>query len=89
MVTIDDPGLGRLLVEAMRGLAVGDRLIEMEEKEFRKEFAEILKELGLERFRYKPYSLCRGGATEDFREHGSLDRSLMRGRWKSVPAARQ
>ena len=48
-----------------------------------------MKELGLERMAYKPYSMRRGGATEDFREHGSMDRSLLRGRWKSAPAARQ
>ena len=89
MVTIDDPGLGRLLRRVMEGLAAGERLMDTTEKEFRQEFSRILKELGLERMAYKPYSMRRGGATEDFREHGSMDRSLLRGRWKSAPAARQ
>ena len=63
--------------------------MDVEDKVFRRTFREVVEELGLERFRYKPYSLRRGGATEDFRRHGSLDRSLLRGRWKGVPSARQ
>ena len=38
---------------------------------------------------FRPYSLRRGGATEDFRVHGLMERSLLRGRWGSSFAARQ
>ena len=38
---------------------------------------------------FRPYSLRRGGATEDFRQHGLMERSLLRGRWGSSYAARQ
>ena len=38
---------------------------------------------------FRPYSLRRGGATEDFRIHGLMERSLLRGRWGSSFAARQ
>ena len=48
-----------------------------------------MEELGLGELGYKPYSLRRGGATEDFRQHGRLDRALLRGRWKGHTAARQ
>ena len=44
--------------------------------------------MGLKRIGHKPYSLRRGGATEDFKEHGRFDRAMMRGRWRSVVAAR-
>ena len=37
---------------------------------------------------FKPYSLRRGGATQDFRAHGSMERTLLRGRWGSTGAAR-
>jgi len=89
MVTIDDERVGLMLKGLTTDLKEGDRVMDLDEKEFRKMFKEVMSELGLERFRYKPYSLRRGGATEDFRRHGSLDRSLLRGRWKGVPSARQ
>ena len=37
---------------------------------------------------FKPYSLRRGGATTDFRSHGSMEKTLLRGRWGSTGAAR-
>ena len=36
----------------------------------------------------KPYSLRRGGATSDFKSHGSMEKTLLRGRWGSTGAAR-
>jgi hypothetical protein len=89
MVTVDDGELGLLAARVWFGLAPGDRIMEMPAAGFRRIFREILEEeLRLKRMRYKPYSLRRGGATRDFREHGSLDRAQIRGRWKSVSAAR-
>ena len=61
----------------------------MEEREFRRVFQEALEELRVSELRYKPYSLRRGGATEDFRLHGRLDRALLRGRWMGHTATRQ
>ena len=63
--------------------------MEQSDPEFRAVFADEARRLGLGRMRYKPYSLRRGGATEDFRRHGQMDRALMRGRWKGVTAAKQ
>ena len=37
---------------------------------------------------FKPYSLRRGGATADFRHDGSMEKTLLRGRWGSTGAAR-
>ena len=37
----------------------------------------------------RPYSLRRGGATEDFRSHGLMERTLLKGRWGTSLAARQ
>ena len=89
MVTIDDPTLGLVLKKVLEKVADGERVVGMEEREFRRVFKEALEELGVSELRYKPYSLRRGGATEDFRLHGRLDRALLRGRWKGHTAARQ
>lgn len=70
-------------------MAPGDLVVGMDARSFRAMFREICEEdLGLKRMRFKPYSLRRGGATRDFRGHGSLDRCQLRGRWKTVAAAR-
>ena len=62
--------------------------MEMTEPEFRKLLKELVEGLGLKEAGYKPYSLRRGGATGDFRRHGSLDRATVRGRWRSSASAR-
>jgi integrase len=89
MVTVDDPALGRLLARELKEVKDGERVVEIEEKEFRQGFQAAMEEFGVAELRYKPYSLRRGGATEDFRKHGRLDRALLRGRWKGHTAARQ
>ena len=89
MVTIDDAVLVEMLRLVLAQVAPGERVVGLEEREFRRIFEEALAELGVGELRYKPYSLRRGGATEDFRRHGRLDRALLRGRWKGHTAARQ
>eukprot|EP00438_Fugacium_kawagutii_P009954 Skav231148 [mRNA] locus=scaffold4611:65775:69738:+ [translate_table: standard] len=37
---------------------------------------------------FRPYSLRRGGATADFRAHGQMERTLIKGRWGSTQSAR-
>ena len=56
--------------------------------DFKTQFKLLLKFFHLPRS-FRPYSLRRGGATEDFRQHGLMERSLLRGRWGSSGAARQ
>eukprot|EP00438_Fugacium_kawagutii_P036244 Skav236466 [mRNA] locus=scaffold2130:88860:94224:+ [translate_table: standard] len=55
---------------------------------FREDFRKILRFFKLESI-FRPYSLRRGGATHDFRSHGQMERTLIRGRWASNVAARQ
>ena len=43
---------------------------------------------GLPAAHWRPTSLRRGGATEDFLRHGQLDRTMLRGRWNSQKTAR-
>ena len=54
---------------------------------FREEFKRLLTFFAIERL-FRPYSLRRGGATEDFRLHGSMERTLLKGRWGTSTAAR-
>ena len=56
--------------------------------EFRGQFRQLLMVFKL-KSTFRPYSLRRGGATEDFRLHGLMERSLLKGRWGSSGAARQ
>jgi hypothetical protein len=51
-------------------------------------FSNLLAELGLESFQFRPYSLRRGGATFWFGKHGSFDRLLVQGRWHAQKTAR-
>lgn len=55
---------------------------------FRHQFKQVLEyfQVGAT---FRPYSLRRGGATQDFRTHGAMERTLIRGRWASTGAARQ
>ena len=55
---------------------------------FREKFRHLLKYFGLAPS-FRPYSLRRGGATDDFRSHGLMERTLLKGRWGTSFAARQ
>ncbi|CAE7765025.1 unnamed protein product [Symbiodinium sp. CCMP2592] len=55
---------------------------------FRKWFKILLAEFRLQDLHINVYSLRRGGATWDFLEHQSMERTLLRGRWASTSSAR-
>ena len=55
---------------------------------FRSRFAAVLKALEVHDLNFKPYSLRRGGATWEMQQHGSMERVLVRGRWKTSTVAR-
>lgn len=55
---------------------------------WRTKFSKALKDLGLETFQFRPYSLRRGGATFWFTKHGSFDRLMVQGRWLAPKTAR-
>ena len=56
-------------------------------QQFRAAFAGLLKFFKIQNL-FRPYSLRRGGATEDFKQHGLMERTLLRGRWGTSTAAR-
>ena len=55
---------------------------------FRSEFKQLVTFFKLSAT-FKPYSLRRGGATHDFRSHGLMEHTRLRGRWSTTSAARQ
>eukprot|EP00438_Fugacium_kawagutii_P027994 Skav202945 [mRNA] locus=scaffold422:428893:433714:+ [translate_table: standard] len=56
--------------------------------QWRKLFNETITALGWESLELRPYSLRRGGSTFQFRQHGSLDRLMLHGRWLAAKTAR-
>ena len=55
---------------------------------FRNEFAHHCKKFLLEEYKFRPYSLRRGGATHLFQMTGSMEMALLKGRWSSTKVAK-
>jgi len=55
---------------------------------FRQVFYRTCKEFYVEHLQFKCYSIRRGGATADYQKHGSMERTLLRGRWQSSAVAK-
>ena len=87
-VTIDDPAVQRLLASFAHSAQPMDRLLDLSGPAFRNLWSNAMNALELSSFGMKPYSLRRGGATFDFKAHGNLDRTVVRGRWESQKIAR-
>ena len=63
-------------------------LLGLDYRRFRTLFDETVRGAGLPGMAWKPYSLRRGGATDDFGHHASFDKTTQRGRWQSSRTAR-
>lgn len=55
---------------------------------FRTRFNKLCTLFGLQGFSFRPYSLRRGGATALFQSSGSMEQTLIRGRWQNSRVAR-
>ena len=55
---------------------------------WRQLFNQALEALGISDFKFRPYSLRRGGATFFFAKRQNLDRILLQGRWHTQKSAR-
>ena len=64
-----------------------DKLLKRGDRFFRKFFAELLQLFQIKGL-MTVYSLRRGGATWNFLHHGSMEKTLLRGRWSSTSSAR-
>ena len=72
---------------ACRGLAPRDSLLRDGPPAFRHLFRNLVDFFELPGL-FAVYSLRRGGATYDFLQHNSMERTLLRGRWTSTSTAR-
>ena len=87
-VTIECGIVATLVSELLRGKAPGDKFISASSWDFRAHYRRAVKILGLDDQLYTPYSCRRGGATYDFKWHGKMEKTLIRGRWASSRSAR-
>ncbi len=88
-VTVTEACLLKRLHEFTLGMQPGDLLFEGGAKEFRRVFDDIVEKLQLpESLLFKPYSIRRGAATMDFRAHGDISRTCVRGRWANERSCR-
>ena len=82
----------RLIIKAFleqhHDAPLGQRLWQHSPEMFRSAFRQLLSFFKVEHL-FRPYSMRRGGATEDFRQHGLMEKTLLRGRWGTTTAARQ
>ena len=72
----------------MKDILPGDKLFSMSMSYFRVQLLRAKSFLSLDDLHIQAYSLRRGGATHYFRSSGSLDRTILRGRWLSAKSAR-
>ena len=86
-IVIDCPVAQALLTWARLRLGCGP-FIGGGDAHFRGIWRELIAGIGLDPTVYTPYCVRRGGATFDFLDTGSLDRSLFRGRWQQLRTAR-
>ena len=87
-VTLTDNVLLNLLHLASAHFEPGRFLVERPAGAFRALFEQAVLAAKLPAGTWKPYSIRRGGATQHFREHGSMDATALRGRWANLRTCR-
>ena len=88
MVIINSRWAVRWLRHACAGKRGSQLVLDKGSPFFRKWFKILLSEFRLDDLHINIYSLRRWGATWDFLEHQSMERTLLRGRWASTSSAR-
>ena len=77
-----------LIIKHVLPLAPYERVFDLQPAEFNQMFRRITSALEPQDEKITLYSVRRGGASHDFLEHGSLEKTLLRGRWASARSAR-
>ncbi|CAK0901893.1 unnamed protein product [Prorocentrum cordatum] len=78
----------KLLARAKAAAAPEEACFGMEPSAFHRLFSQVKELLGFGNAKLTLYSWRRGGASADFKSHGSMEQTLLRGRWASVRTAR-
>lgn len=87
LVIVESAIAVKWLSQAMDYMAPNARLVGSSMPAFRQLFQNLVSHFELPGL-FALYSLRRGGATWDFLSHGSLERTLLKGRWSSSSTAR-
>jgi hypothetical protein len=87
-VEVYDPRIVARLASLAKDKLPGDKLFGMSMSFFRTLLLRAKSFLSLVDLQFQACSLRRGGATHFFRLSGSLDRTVLRGRWLSAKSAR-
>lgn len=87
MVVVESPLAIASLKKACVGRPRKDFLLARGQRVFRSLFSSLVDLFGLDGL-ITVYSLRRGGASWDFLQHQSMERTLLRGRWQSTSSAR-
>ena len=87
MVIVESQLAAQWLQTASAQLRKSDKLLWRGERFFRKLFNELILFFDIQGL-FTIYSLRRGGATWNFLHHGSMEKTLLRGRWSSTSTAR-
>ena len=92
VATVNDPLVGQLFRQYRRALPAGTHeehyIFAGSAKSFCQLFDDGLKWLSLQSYKFKPYSIRRGGATAFYRRTRQMEFTLERGRWSSYRVAR-
>ena len=87
-VTIECPLVGARVRMALAHRAPLEPLVSLSGPVFGRFFTQAMADLGLTDWKFRPYSLRRGGATHFYVGSRSLDNTLFRGRWASLAIGR-
>ena len=87
-VSINDADVARLVSQRLASSQPGDLLIGRGPGAARSALNELLRFFEIGDYGFRWYSCRRGGATADFRSHGQMEKTLVRGRWESSRTAR-
>lgn len=88
-VVIDCPVTLAIVRQTRSNMHADDLFWNGSAQQFRKVFRGILAILGCKNMGFTLYSWRHGGASSDFERFGSLDRCMLRGRWKQQKTARK
>ena len=88
IVTVDDSCVGALVAALMARSRSGKLMPGVTSRTLCDFFRESAEQLGISSLNLRPYSIRRGGATHDFLVHGSVQKTILRGRWSDLKVAR-
>ena len=88
IVTLDDSCVGALVAGLLCRTQKGSLMPGVTSRTLCDFFKEAAVQLDIVSLNLRPYSLRRGGATHDFLVHGSVQKTILRGRWSDLKVAR-